>query len=106
VGNDTAIIQTHDAGLTWSPMAFPYNFHTMYAGQYDAFVKRIDFNAVAMGGADSVWVSMEHPFIPLLIFRGAVGTPNMWWDTVAADLSTQLSVTHTALLYTGMPHFM
>src|SRR5665213_3963474 len=78
----------------------------MYSGQDDICVKTLEFNAVGMGGADSVWVSMEHPFEPLLIFRGAVGTPNMWWDTIPTDLSTQLGVKHTALVYAGMPGFM
>ena len=102
VGNDTCIIQTYDGGLTWAPLKFPYNFHTMFSGQFDAYVKRIDFTAVAMTGLDSVWVAMEHPIQPLLIFQGDTLGQQFLWDSTGMYL--WLPLRFTSILYAGMPH--
>ncbi len=104
-GNDTTIIQSHDGGLTWSPLVYPYHFHTMErASWYDTIIKRIDFTGVAMGGADTVWVVMERPIGPLPIYRGAaiVDSPGV----VVATTGDPTPAAFTSLIYTGMPNFM
>ena len=103
VGNDTTLIQTHDAGQTWEPMVFPYNFSSR-GTWYDSIIKRIDFVAVAMSGADSVWVAMERPLAPLPIFHGVASEDS---ETVPLNAAGDpLPMTYTSLLYVGLPHFM
>ena len=97
VGNDTAIVQTHDAGLTWSPMAFPYNFHTMWSGEYDTYIKENNFTAVAMTGHDSVWVDLDGPFPAFLIFQGDTVGSDYEWDSTGTYVWK--SSRNTSLLY-------
>src|SRR5665213_922058 len=70
VCNDTTLFQTHDGGQTWSPMAFPYDFHTWYGGAFENKMGAINFSGVAMNGADSVYVCFDSAMIPLLVDRG------------------------------------
>ena len=117
VGRDTTMIQTHDGGQTWSPMPFPYNFHTWYGGQFENKMGVINFSAVAMNGPDTVYVAFDTAMVPLTVYKGtAIDTSQEWYHKITvtnADLPATVTVTglidtlwphYTSLLYIGMPN--
>ena len=97
-GNDTTLLQTHDAGLTWKAMPFPYTFEQFQTTGYID----LDFIGVAMTGPDSVWVAMKHGFSPVPIYHGAVDSTDL---SVGVTFAGGEPLTYTSILNVGMPGY-
>ncbi len=108
VGNDTTLLQTHDAGQTWLKVPFGYDLHSWHNGFYDT-IGKIDFVAVAMGGTDSLWVAARHGISPLFYYQGTPDTSAAAWSRTFGKYdasSSSIQPTFTSMLYVGMPKFL
>ena len=91
VGNDSIILRTTDAGQSWTRFINPYDL-----SQVAFLLDSINYVAVAMNGADSVWVTLRKPIFVMPFIRGRI-------DRSIPDISQNLCLdcgpATTLLLY-------
>ena len=90
VGNDSIILMTTDAGQSWTRFINPYDL-----SQVAFLLDSINYAAVAMNGADRVWVTLREPIFVMPFIRGGI-------DPSIADISQNLCIgcgPATTLLY-------
>ena len=99
VGNDSVILRTTDAGQTWTRFNNPYDFSSDVLNVSKYLTSGIDYAAVAMGGADTMWVTLRKPVFVMKFIRGGI-------DTSLKLLSNNLILNSgpaTALIHSGVP---